>query len=118
MPGTSPNQIAAPKRHLALGLKIRTPIIQLSMGLLNFFRLGSTAATTNKLAELASLPFNLNVVHTPDRVGAERGGRSGCPFIGVTTDGRRVKGEAIVETLPEVLKRQTMHRREPVIGVR
>jgi hypothetical protein len=155
------------------------------MGLLSFLRLDAADAATNKLDELARLPFGLKVVHTPDKVSAERNGRSGraftwtcktsviatngsvvlkefgafvwhddkwifstftrkpftaedfadwysCPaarlvegreysdsnnwtggdvlhgsktkwyFIGVTADGRQVKGEAIVETLPEI----------------
>jgi hypothetical protein len=157
----------------------------LCMGFLSFLKFEAAAGTTNKLDELAKLPFGLKVVHTPDKVRAKHDGRSGraftwsyktsvtamngsvvvkefgsfvwhndkwvfsnvtgkpftsadfadwysCPgaklvegqecsdgsnwsggdvlregkmkwyFIGVTADGRQVKGEAIVETLPEV----------------
>jgi hypothetical protein len=156
------------------------------MGLLSFLKLNAADISANKLDELAQLPFGLKVVHSPDRVRAERGGRSGraytwsyktsvtstngsvtmlefgsftwhggrwvfanftgkpftatdfadwysCPgaglaegrefsdgsnwsggdvlradkmkwyFIGITADGRKVKGEAVVETLPEEL---------------
>jgi len=166
-------------------MKARSSIILLYMGILSFLRFDAAAGTTDKLDELAKLPFGLKVVHTPDKVRAKRDGRSGraftwsyktsvtatngsvvvkefgsfvwhndkwvfanftgkpftsadfadwysCPgaklvegrefsdgsnwsggdvlrggkmkwyFIGVTTEGRQLKGEAIVETLPEV----------------
>jgi hypothetical protein len=43
-------------------------------------RLDSAAATTNKLAQLAKLPFGLKVVHTPGRVRAIHDGPSGRAF--------------------------------------
>jgi len=49
------------------------------MGLLSFL-FEARAESTNKLDELAKLPFGLMVVHTPDKVRAERGGSSGRAF--------------------------------------
>ena len=166
-------------------MRAKTRIIILFMGLFSFLSWGADTLTTNKLDELAKLPFGLKVVQTPEKVLAVHDGRSGhaftwlyktsvtatngsvvikefgsfvwqngkwvfsnftrkpftsedfadwysCPgatlvegreffdgsnwtggdtlregkmlwyFIGVTTDGRRVKGEAVVEILPKV----------------
>jgi hypothetical protein len=53
----------------------------LSVGLLlSFFSGGTSAATTNNLDELAKLPSGLKVVLSPDKVRAEREGRSRRAF--------------------------------------
>src|SRR6266702_3458531 len=61
-------------------MKTRSSIILLCMGILSFLRIDGMAATTNKLDEVAKLPFGLKVVHTPDKVRAKHDGRSGRAF--------------------------------------
>jgi hypothetical protein len=50
------------------------------MGLLSFLKLNAADISTDKLNELARLSFGLKVVHTPAKVRAERGERSGRAY--------------------------------------
>ena len=52
----------------------------LIVGHLIFLKLSGADVSRNKLDELAKLPFGLKVVHTPHKVLAEIGGRSGRAY--------------------------------------
>jgi hypothetical protein len=79
-------------------MKIRTSIILLFVGLVSFLRLDAADVTTNKLDELEKLPFGLKVVQTPDKVRADREGRSGRAFTwSYKTSVTATNGSAVVE---------------------
>jgi len=68
------------------------------MGFFSFLRLDAADVTTNKLDELAKLPFGLKVVHTPDKVLDDHDGRSGRAFTwSYKTSVTATNGSAIVE---------------------
>jgi hypothetical protein len=72
---TSPT---SPRNGLALPAgKTLMRIIFAFMGLLSFFKVSAADISAEKLAQLTSLPLGLRVVHTPEKVRAEAGGRSG-----------------------------------------
>jgi len=78
-------------------MKTRPVVTFLCMGLLSFL-FEARAESTNKLDELARLPFGLKVVHTPDKVRAESGGTSGRAFTWTyKTSVTATNGSAVVK---------------------
>jgi hypothetical protein len=72
---------ALPRNRLPLPAeKTLMRIVFACMGLLSFFKVSAADLSTEKLAELASLPLGLRVVHTPEKIRAEAGGRSGRTY--------------------------------------
>jgi hypothetical protein len=63
-----------------LARKTLLRIVFTFMGLLSFFKVSAADISAEKLDELASLPVSLRVVHTPEKVRAEAGGRSGRAY--------------------------------------